>query len=125
MIHQPVPGPSAIAALGGKFRDLPGQPGYVTVSGYHEQLRVDQLMVFAANPDQRSLGVRRTIQARRQDGEEGWVRRCRTYGPALLLQAVLVLSDSLQCTPRTATSFISSWTTAYMPMLCTIDEKPS
>jgi hypothetical protein len=28
---QPVPGPSAIAANGGKFRELPGQPGYVTV----------------------------------------------------------------------------------------------
>jgi hypothetical protein len=28
---QPVPGPSAIAANGGKFRELSGQPGYVTV----------------------------------------------------------------------------------------------
>lgn len=29
---QPVYAPSAIAAKGGKFRQLPGQPGYVTVS---------------------------------------------------------------------------------------------
>lgn len=29
---QPVPGPSAIAAQGGRFRQLPGEPGYVAVS---------------------------------------------------------------------------------------------
>ena len=29
---QPVYAPSAISARGGKFRHLPGQPGYVTVS---------------------------------------------------------------------------------------------
>ena len=28
----PVYAPSAIAAKGGKFRQLPGEPGYVTVS---------------------------------------------------------------------------------------------
>jgi hypothetical protein len=31
---QPVYAPSAIAARGGKFRELPGRPGYVTVSQY-------------------------------------------------------------------------------------------
>lgn len=28
---KPVPGPSAISARGGKFRQLPGEPGYVAV----------------------------------------------------------------------------------------------
>ena len=31
--YQPVYAPSAISARGGKFRFLPGAPGYVTVSG--------------------------------------------------------------------------------------------
>ena len=34
IIIQPVWGPSAISARGGKFRTLPGKPGYVTVSTF-------------------------------------------------------------------------------------------
>ncbi|KAJ3551865.1 hypothetical protein NM688_g4462 [Phlebia brevispora] len=45
---KPVPGPSAIAARGGKFRQLPGEPGYVTPTPIQDPWSIVQEFRHAA-----------------------------------------------------------------------------
>ncbi|KAJ5208586.1 hypothetical protein N7449_002965 [Penicillium cf. viridicatum] len=45
---EPVPGPSAVAARGGKFRNVPGGPGYVTPTPIEEPEKIIELYGNAA-----------------------------------------------------------------------------
>ncbi|KAH6648120.1 hypothetical protein BKA67DRAFT_524310 [Truncatella angustata] len=47
-LGQPIPGPSAIAARGGKFRNVPGGPGYVVPTAIEDPQEIIQLYETAA-----------------------------------------------------------------------------
>lgn len=59
---QPVYGPSAIAARGGKFRFIPGEPGYVTPTPIEDPtVLIEQFRQAAINAKEAGFdGVERT-----------------------------------------------------------------
>jgi len=85
-VKQPVYAPSAIAARGGKFRFLPGTPGYVTVSKIGSlYLGPPLIYCISANRRRRSMDHHKAIQTSCDQRQRSRIWRCRMWVASWIL----------------------------------------